>query len=92
MRALALLLPALFAASIALHGQTQSIQYEMKLLRVYQNYPHDDPNGPDITWKARTIINGMGTNPIAGPTGQIHLPNMQTALVDAVRDRLLRVR
>jgi hypothetical protein len=78
MRALALLLPALFAASIALHGQTQSIQYEMKLLRVYQNYPHDDPNGPDITWKARAIINGLGVNPIAGPTGQLHLPNMQS--------------
>jgi large repetitive protein len=78
MRVLALLLPALFAASIALHGQTQSIQYEMKLLRVYQNYPHDDPGGPDITWKARAILNGMGPNPIAGPTGQLHLPNMQS--------------
>ncbi len=78
MRVLALLLPALFASAMALYGQTQSIQYEMKLLRVYQNYPHDDPNGPDITWKARAIINGLGPNPIAGPTGQIHLPNLQT--------------
>jgi len=63
---------------MSLHGQTQSIQYEMKLLRVYQNYPHNDAGGPDITWKARAIINGMGPNPIAGPTGQLHLPNMQS--------------
>lgn len=78
MRVLALLLPALFASAMTLHGQTQSIQYEMKLLRVYQNYPHNDDGGPDITWKARAIINGMGPNPIAGPTGQLHLSNMQT--------------
>lgn len=78
MRVHLLLLLAFFAATNVLEAQTQQLSYEMKLLRVYQNYPHDDPGGPDITWKARALLNGLGPSPIAGPTVQVHLPDMQT--------------
>jgi hypothetical protein len=60
-----------------LDAQTQQIEYEMKLLRVYQNYPHNDPDGPDITWKARATLTGLGA-PMVFPTAQIHIPDMQS--------------
>lgn len=78
MRIQFLLLLALFTSTAVLDAQTQQIQYEMKLLRVYQNYPHNDGGGPDITWKARAILNGFGPSPIAGPTAEVHLPDMQS--------------
>jgi hypothetical protein len=76
MRVYLLLLGLLLISISAIKAQTQQIEYEMKLLRVYQNYPHNDPGGPDITWRARATLNGLGA-PMVFPTAQIHLENMQ---------------